>query len=610
MRGQARRLVEGVATVPRLLRPFWSSAPRWSPAWFALLAVQGVLPAATIYLTKLSVDSLTPLIGAAAAWEEVRPALVLALATAGLLLLSEALQVALDWLRAAQAEYVQDHIAALLQRQSLALDIGFYEAPEQLNLQEQARSEAAARSRALLESLGALLQHGISLAAMLAILLTYGLWLPLVLLASTLPALGAVLVFDRRYHRWWQSRTPDRRRAQYYDLLMTNDAAAGELRAFDLGELFQSRFRLIRERLRDEHLRQLGGQSLARFGAGLLALLLGGAAMAWMLRQSLLGLATIGDLVLLFQAFQRGQGMMRALMGSAGQIFGSALYLGNLFAFLDLRPAVVDPPGPAEAPARIREGIRFNDVTFRYPGSARPAVQQLSLTLPAGRVVAIVGPNGAGKTTLVKLLLRFYDVEEGSITVDGIDLRDLALRDLRRLSTVLFQFPIRYHLPAAENIAVGDRQRPATPEALEAAARGAGAHDLIAGLPEGYGTHLSKLFGPGVELSGGQWQRIATARAYFRESPVIILDEPTSAMDSWAEADWFARLQQLARGRTSLVITHRFTIAMRADIIHVMDGGRIVESGTHAELLALKGLYARSWAAQVEASREAELAAG
>jgi ATP-binding cassette subfamily B protein len=217
-------------------------------------------------------------------------------------------------------------------------------------------------------------------------------------------------------------------------------------------------------------------------------------------------------------------------------------------------------------------------------------------------VVAIVGPNGAGKTTLTKLLCRFYDPDAGSVELDGVDLREFSLSELRNMITVLFQFPMPYQLSAAQNIALGDINREPTTAALEAAARSAGAHDRIARLPQGYTNQLGRWFSDGAELSGGEWQRIATARAFFRQAPIILLDEPTSAMDSWAEADWFERLRNLASGRTSLIITHRFTIAMRADVIHVMDQGRIVESGSHQELLALDGLYAQSWSNQIHAS--------
>jgi ATP-binding cassette subfamily B protein len=244
--------------------------------------------------------------------------------------------------------------------------------------------------------------------------------------------------------------------------------------------------------------------------------------------------------------------------------------------------------------------VRFEHVTFRYPGSDRVVLHDFNLTLLAGQVVAIVGTNGAGKSTLIKLFCRFYDPEAGRLTLEGIDLRDLSLTALRRSITVLFQWPVQYHATAAESIALGDIRTAANLQKIEAAARGAGAHEVIERLPQGYDTQLGKWFANGAELSGGEWQRMALARAFFRQSPFVILDEPTSFMDSWAETEWLKRFRGLVRGRTALVITHRFTTAMQADVIHVMDKGQIVESGTHETLLAKGGMYAKSWRAQMQ----------
>ena len=385
-------------------------------------------------------------------------------------------------------------------------------------------------------------------------------------------------------------------------MILTYSAVAAELRLFGLGTNFQLAYQGLRRRLRTEHLKLLKNQSLARLSAGVVTLLIAGAAMAWMVWRTLQGLATLGDLALFYQAFHQGQSLMRTLLGNAGQIYANSLFLGNLFEFLGLEPHMVSPPQPVSAPSAIQEGIRFEQITFRYPGSERVALQDFNLTIPAGQVVAIVGANGAGKSTLVKLLCRFYDPEAGQITLDGIDIRDMSLEELRRLITVLFQWPVPYHATAGQNIALGDVQAAPSAAEIAAAARGAGAHEVIARLPQGYNTLLGKWFANGTDLSGGEWQRIALARAFLRRAQIVVLDEPTSIMDSWAEAEWLERFRALVHGRTALIITHRFTTAMRADVIHVMQNGRIVESGSHDDLLARGGLYAQSWAAQIWAS--------
>lgn len=588
----------------RSLRLIWIVAPRWTVAWAVLLIVQGIQPLALVYLTKLVVDSLVAAANTGGDWEHVRPAIVLIALTIGIMLLAEVLQSLSDLVRTAQSELVQDHIKGLVHQQSAAMDLSFHESSEYQDRLDRARSDAGTRPLALLESAGGLVQNGITLLAMAAVLAPFGLWLPLILLLSTLPAFGVVLIYDRRYHNWWLRRTSERRWAQYYDLLLTHSATAAELRLFGLSTHFQSGFQKIRKLLRNERLAQVKRQARAKLAASALAQLVSGLALVWMVWRAVRGAATLGDLALFYQAFNRGQGLLRSLLGSAGQVYSNSLFLENLFAFLDMKPQVTAPGHPVPTPSTLTKGIEFCDITFHYPGANRAALEDFNLFIPAGKVVAIVGANGAGKTTLGKILCRFYDPERGRVELDGIDVRDVSLEQLRRMITVLFQFPIHYQATAAQSIAMGDPESKPGPSEIEAAARNAGAHELITRLPDGYETLLGRTFADGVELSGGEWHRVATARAYLRRSPIILLDEPTSMMDSWAEADWFARFRELAQGHTSVVITHRFSIAMRADVIHVMKDGRIIESGSHQELVARGGLYAQSWLTQMQAAAD------
>jgi ATP-binding cassette subfamily B protein len=591
---------------PKTLRLIWAAAPHWTLAWMTLLIVQGLLPVASVYLTKLLIDSLMAAINANGAWEYTRPALVLLVLAAGVTLLIELLQSASDWIRTAQSEFIQDHIKGLIHKKSAELDLSYYESAEYHDCLHQAHSEAGSRPLALLENGGSLLQNCITLIAMAAVLVSYSPWLPLILLISTFPAFYVVLRFDRLYHRWWQRTTADRRWAVYYDAMLTRSEAAAEVRLFGLGDHFRSAYQTLRRRLRSERLTELRKQSMAKLLASSAALLVSGITMAWMAWRTLQGAATLGDLALFYQAFNRGQAIMRSLLGNIGQILTSSLYLGNLFSFLELKSRVPEPAHPIAVPSPLNSGIEFSQVTFHYPGAEQAVFQDFDLFIPAGKVVAIVGPNGAGKTTLFKLLCRFYDPQSGSIKLDGADLRRISIKELWRNITVLFQFPLPYHATAGENIALGDLQSSPGESEIEAAARNAGAHEIISNLPQGYDTLLGKWFADGIELSGGEQQRIALARAYLRRAQIILLDEPTSFMDSWAEAEWFERLRSLANERTAIIITHRFTIAMRADIILVLDEGQVVEKGTHHELLARNGLYARSWSAQIQASLHEE----
>jgi len=595
-------LHKALANVPHLRRALalvWEATPRHTVFWLVLLIIQGLLPAAVVYLTRALVNGLVGVIESGGDWQTLRPTLLLALLMGVILLAQELLRGLSAWVRTAQGELVRDHITALVHRQSTRLDLAFYDSPEYYDHLHRARYEASHRPVTLLENLGGLLQNSITLVAMVLVLLPYGWWLPLALLLSTLPALAVVVQYAVQEHDWRLRTTADERRAWYYDYLITARQVAAELRLFDTGAHFQSRYQALRQRLRQERLALLKRQATARLLAGTVALLAMGVSMAWMVWQALQGLLTLGDLALIYSAFNQGQKLMRILLENVGQIYRNMLFLGDLFEFLDLTPAVNDPPAAAPLPASLQLGIRFRDVSFRYPENERYALDGFDLTIPAGQIAAIVGPNGAGKTTLLKLLCRFYDPQAGRIELDGTDLRELSLPALRRSISVLFQEPVPYQDTAAQNIAFGDLALAPDRETIQAAAVAAGADSVIAMLPEGYSALLGKWFEGGTDLSVGEWQRIALARAFLRQAPIIILDEPTSAMDPWAEADWLARFRGLAHGRTAIIITHRFTTAMHADAIHVMDGGRIVESGSHAELLAQGRRYARSWQMQM-----------
>jgi ATP-binding cassette subfamily B protein len=382
--------------------------------------------------------------------------------------------------------------------------------------------------------------------------------------------------------------------------MLTGDSLAKEVRLFDLGDLFMRRFRQLRHQLRQGRLKIVARRSIAEWVAQAIATLAIYGSYAFIAYRSVRGDITLGDMVMYFQAFQRGQGFLREVMSSLAGLYESNLFLSNLYEFLELKPQVGEPRHPQPVPQPLQRGIVFDHVSFRYPTGTREVLEDVSLTVRPGEVVALVGANGSGKTTLIKLLCRLYDPATGTITFDGTDLRQFETTALRREIGVIFQDYARYQLTARENIWFGNASLAPDQGTIAAAARHSGADDVISSLPEGYDTILGKWFADGEELSIGEWQKVALARAFMRDAQLIVLDEPTSAMDAKAEYAVFERFRQLIQGRTAIIISHRFSTVRMADRIYVLKAGRIIESGTHEELIRRGGTYARLFEIQAQ----------
>jgi len=592
-----RRMQGVLPYFPKAFRLVHEAAGRWVWIWCGLLILEGTVPAALIFVVKMLVDSLTSLI--VSGNESYQTFLKLVIFLIALQLFSEIVRVAAGWAKANISERVEDHITNLVHLQSTRLDLSFYESPAFLDHLHLARYDARWQPFALLENTGSLLQHSVTLTAMAIVLIRFGAIVPLALIASTLPALIVVMRYTKLNHQWRLRTAAEERKSWYYDWLITDPKTAGEIRLFSLGDFFRRNYRKVRERIRSEHLALLKGQSYAELFAGLSGYLISGVTLIWIVNRTFRGMLTLGDVALFYQAFHQGQSMMRSLLANLGQIYGNSLFLEKFFEYLALQPQIVDPPSSKSVASLVQKDIFFDQVTFRYPGSERLALQDFNLTIPAGKVIAIVGPNGAGKSTLIKLLCRLYDPDAGKIMIDGHDLRHFRVEELRKKITVLFQEPVHYNCSVEENIRLGDLESDEMSR-VPIAAEAARADSFISSLPQQYETVLGKWFGNSTDLSVGEWQRLCLARAFFRQASILLLDEPTSAMDSWAEGDWMSRFRQLVQGRTGIIITHRFTMAMQADLIHVIDNGRIIESGRHSQLILQNGFYARSWSQQMQ----------
>jgi ATP-binding cassette subfamily B protein len=394
---------------------------------------------------------------------------------------------------------------------------------------------------------------------------------------------------------------PIKRRMDYLVSLLTTDGAAKEVRVFGIAGFLRGRYRLLGSTFY-QRMRRLTIARYGRSGAwGLLSTLVGAVAFGYVALGAASGRLSIGDLALYTAAVTSVQVSVQMIFRNLSTIHENVLYMTELDNLLARRPAITAPPQPRALPEPVTGAVVFDDVTFAYPGSKRPALDRVSLRIEPGQTVAIVGENGAGKSTLVKLLCRLYDPGAGRILCDGVDLRELDPAVYRENITAIFQDHCLYQATAAENIGLGavahieDRSR------VERAARAAGVDSLLEGMPQGYDTPLGKWFARGVQLSGGQWQKVALARAFMRDAPLLALDEPTAALDARAEHDLFLRLAELTRGRTTLYISHRFSTVRQADRIVVLDQGRVTEDGTHAELLALGGRYAELYHLQAAA---------
>ena len=569
----------------------------------ALLVVQATLPLLALYLMKLVVDAVATGLttsdkGAAFGRVAVLVGLAGAVALASALCRSLA-----GFVSEGQAHVVTDHMHDLLHAKSIELDLEYYESSQYLDTLQRAQQEASFRPTRILNGLIQVAQSGIGLLVMAGLLFSFHWGVAVILFTAAVPGVFIRTRYAAQIYRWQRQHTTTERRAWYFHWMLTGIVHAKEIRLFNLGSLFRRRFRDMRAQLRRERLAIATRRSAADLvsQSGLTLAVFG--SYAFIAYRTVQGAITIGDLVMYYQAFQRGQEFLREMLGGLAGLYEDHLFLHSLYEFLDLDRKAVEPLVPKAVPRPMRTGIVFDHVSFQYPTGTRKVLQDITLTVRPGESVALVGANGSGKTTLIKLLCRLYDPTGGTITLDGIDLRDLETAALRREIGIIFQDYAHYHLTARENISFGNVEALSDHDRVVAAARHSGADDIIRGLKQGYGTILGNWFEDGEELSIGEWQKVALARAFMRDAQIVVLDEPTSSLDAKAEYEVFRQFRRLAKGRTTILISHRFSTVRMADCIYVLDDGRIVESGTHDQLVQAGGRYGRLFETQARQYR-------
>ncbi len=587
-------------TVRRALSFVWESSPSLAVGSIIVRVIQGLLPLLVLYLTKLLIDAVTEGLKTSAGESSMTHITTILGGLAGVAFASAILTVAASLISRIQSQVVTDHMHALLQAKSVEVDLEYYENAQYQDTLHRAQQEAPYRPTAILNALLQFGQDAISLLAMIGILwwLHWGV-IP-VLMLTAIPYFFVRLQQSNRLYVWERERTPLQRKAWYVNTLLTQATAAKEVRLFDLGPRLRQWFLEARSVLRRERIALERRWVLA----GLAAQIVGVAGVfgvySFVAVQTYQGLLTLGSLVMYFQAVQRASGFLEGLGWSVSSLYESNLFLSSLDEFLGVKSRLPESSHPKQIPRPIMQGLTFDRVSFQYPHEERVAIRDFTLTIKPGEHVAFVGANGAGKTTLVKLLCRLYDPTGGRITIDGADIRDYPIADLRCAVSGIFQDFVKFQLSAKENIALGVRASDVDLATVTQAAKQAGVHEAIERLPNGYESLLGKLFDGGHELSIGEWQKVALARAILRDSQILILDEPTSAMDAKAEAELFERFHELAQGRTAILISHRLSTVKMADRIFVVDRGQIVEQGTHDDLMGRQGLYASLFLTQAQ----------
>ncbi len=570
------------------LKLVWASAPGWAMVNILTSLVSSFLPMGLVYLVKVLIDNITnaTLHLTSNGSHEIFWLMMLVVAV---FFLDEVLSDFSNYVRKKQSLKLESYMYDLLHTKSIKLDLINFERPDYFDCLTRASREAPWRPNSILNNMVSMLRGVLSLILMAALLAGLNWILVVILIVFNIPAIWLRLYYADVIYNFQRDQTPESRKTSYFNWILTGDRPSRELRLFGLGEYFKSHFRKSFTKQKEEELkiikkRTIIGSVSSLFKAAAVFLIL-----LFISRETLNDRLSIGEMAMFLLAFRQGMIYIKDIFGAMAGLYEDSLFIGDVFGFLNLKESIVAEE-PVDHLRSFNERITFSNLAFSYPGNNKPVLNNISLEIKKGEVLALVGPNGAGKSTLVRLLCRLYDPTSGMICLDEKDIRHIDPDEYRKLFSVVFQDFMLFNMSAGENIRLGDISEESSAK-IEAAARATSIDGLISSLPDGYKTTIGNLFEESRELSWGEWQKIAISRALFRESPLLIMDEPSSALDAETEFEIFSKLRQIVKGRTTILISHRFTNVVLADRIAVLNNGTIEETGTHRELMERKGMY-------------------
>jgi ATP-binding cassette subfamily B protein len=584
------------------LRLVWNSSPGWTFTNIVMSVLRSIFPLLLIWLLKIVVDNIAKT-ATSGLFSPDNNVLLPIIAVVVIWFLDEVSSDFSNFVRKKQAFYLEIYMYGLLHSKAIRLDLINFEQPEYFDCLSRASREAPWRPNSILNNLVSMLRGLISLLLMAGLIFTLHWTLAVLLLVANIPGIWLRLHYADLLYNFQRQQTPEARKSAYFNWLLTGDRPSREIRLFGLGNYFIALFKKSFMKQKEEEFKIIRRRTWIELISNLFKSSALFITLLFIANQTIKGGLSIGQMAMFLLAFRQGMIYIKDLFGSLAGLYEDSLFIGDTFEFLHLKEKVIGVD-PVSSVSALKKSISVQNLSFTYPGNNFSTISNVSFEIKKGEIIALVGPNGAGKSTLVRLLSRLYDPDSGTIEYDGCDIRNIDPEEYRKQFSVVFQDFMLYNLSAGENIRMGNIDEKDPVARIKESAENTGVHELIDKLDNGYDTIIGNLFDDSRELSWGEWQKIALARALFRDAPVLILDEPSSALDADTEYDIFSRFREIVKGRTSILISHRFTNVSLADRIIVLDKGSIAETGTHDELIKQGGIYFKMYTKQSSRFRQ------